>query len=257
MRGAHFRLNVGNVEAMTTTLTTMDAKTFGLPRDRSFADIRVLVSGPDAEVLALRLKERCGVQEERYSTAGGPHWSIRITIPLSVSPSDPEHSSALEELHAVQTAHRHFVERATRTPTGKIRQTSNYRRTHCAALYDCAVGFTTSQIQLQTSQDLLWDEDLLPEHLPSTDAAWSDISAFALTFDGDGALLKRPKSDLEQMISSEAPPLADLRLWLYGAQREWRWAEVGNDPTVEQMQEIRRVVEMIRRKVCDEPQHPL
>ena len=249
LREARYRLNVGNVEVMTTTLTTMDAKTFGLPRDRTFADVRVLVSGPEAAELAVRLKERCGVQAERYATAGGPHWSIRMTIPMSVSPSDPEHSSALEDLAAVQAAHRHFVEQATRTPTGKIRQTSNYRRTHCAALYDCAVGFAMGATRPRPYRDLLWDEDILPEHVPAPEAPWSDISAFALTFDGDPLLFERPQTELELATRSEAPQMHDLRLWLYGAQRGWRWAGTGEAPPAEAMKDIRRVIDLIRRQV--------
>ena len=30
--------------------------------------------------------------------------------------------------------------------------------------------------------DLLWDDDLLPEHIPSFDSDWSEISVFALNY---------------------------------------------------------------------------
>jgi hypothetical protein len=254
LRGARYRLNVGNIEAMTTTFTTWDAESFGSERGQSFADVRVLISGPDAPELAQRVKDRCGVVAERYKSVGEPHWSVRVTFVLGDPPSDPSRVQALKDLRDLQVAHRYFVEKATRTSTGKIRQKSNYSRTHMPSLYECAMAFMESSTRFHPYHDLLWDEDLLPEHIPSFDADWSEVSAFALTFDGEGEREWRPDGQLDEAldVAIEAGDISmsGLRTWLYSAQRGWRGGSYdGSPPGPEQMQKIRLVLDLIRRRV--------
>ena len=156
----------------------------------------------------------------------------------------------LEALRAMQGAHKHFVQKATRTPTGKIRQRSNYYRTHSPSLYECAVNFLDSAVRIERYKDLLWNDDLLPEHIPALDAGWNEISAFALTLLGDGQSTARSQDEFERELQADELPLSELRLWLYGTQRAWRWGSMdGEPPWPELMQVIRAVVEAIRRRV--------
>ena len=114
--------------------------------------------------------------------------------------------------------------------------------------------FMESSTRFHPYHDLLWDEDLLPEHIPSFDADWGEVSAFALSFDGEGEREWRPAGQLDEALDAAIEAgdisMSGLRTWLYSEQRGWRGGTYdGSPPGPEQMQKIRLVLDLIRRRV--------
>jgi uncharacterized protein with PIN domain len=128
-----FRLNVGQVEALTCFYTFWDRNEYATPHDVGFLDLRFLISGPDAQKLVERLAVD-HVESMSYRSVSEPHWAVTATLMVEGEPSDNEREEALALITAVQSAHRHFVARAAHTPTGNLRKRSNFARYNCAGL---------------------------------------------------------------------------------------------------------------------------
>lgn len=92
------------------------------------------------------------------------------------------------------------------------------------------------------------DGSLVPSDLPSPDAKWEEVQAFALTFDG----YKHHESFAEcAAIANERrnASLSDLRTCLFFEQRRWR--HQGEEPSGEGLAYVRSLIERIRKHVMN------
>lgn len=85
------------------------------------------------------------------------------------------------------------------------------------------------------------------EQVPPIDAAWDEISRFALTYDLDqcedvaAVAVELPEVDSDTGLES-------LRFVLYSHQRAWN--HLGTDPPPELLGKLRDVVDLIRAKLA-------
>ncbi len=248
--GSGFRLNVGQVEVLTNRITCWDAKEFDLPKDHWFSDFRVLFSGPEAPALAQSLAKDFRVDVMNYKSVGQLHWCVNVTLCLGVPPSDPEWIKGMRALAAVQGAHEHFVAAAAHTSTGKLRQKSNFARSHCEGLVayarrECARS--ASEVRIS---DLLWNEELTSDIVPGVDADWDSILWFSLTIDGYEVPNQENFRALECVLDLPGrASLTELRTSLFHFQRAWRWNQA-DAPVGDELLLIKRVVDEIRLRVA-------
>jgi hypothetical protein len=94
------------------------------------------------------------------------------------------------------------------------------------------------------------NDRLRPDDVPSPDADWDAIQAFALTFDGYSASGSF-EACAEIANRGEAATLTELRTCLFFEQRRWR--HFGEEPDGDDLAGIRRLVELIR--ICVERDH--
>jgi len=94
--------------------------------------------------------------------------------------------------------------------------------------------------------DVIPNDALCLEHLPPPDASWSEIAAFALTFDGyeaNGGF--EAAADIANAQRHDS--LSDLRTCLFFKQRRQRHAY--GPPSAESLAYLRGVVQEIRRRL--------
>lgn len=243
-----FRLNVGEVEAMTCQYVCWDAVEFGLVKDFTFFQLRLLLSGPSAS--AFVDAKDTDADKMTYRSVGADHWCASILLPIGVELSSSGRSTAVRQLLACQEAHQHFVRRAAHTPTGKLRVRSKFARFHRPEMI---------QLAQRDTQDSLWrwpfkfipNEALLPEHIPANDAAWRPtISNFALAHSGDAALYRSVDVHVEQTLNGRPKAtLTELRDSLYRMQRSWRWNGREEDPDESEMIQVQGLLDAIRERV--------
>jgi hypothetical protein len=140
-----FRLNVGQVEALTCFYTGWDKETFELDTDVGFIDFRFLVSGPDA-LRVLGDFDPDMVVPMNYRSVPEPHWCVVIPLHVEGPDVDAERDRTMREFAAVQPCHQHFVAAAARSRTGAPRQRSNFARYHCEGLMTYARDETSPPI---------------------------------------------------------------------------------------------------------------
>lgn len=132
-----FRLNVGQVEALTCEYTFWDRSEFGTSHDMGFLSFRFLVAGPDAQQMVAHLPVDA-VTRMGYRSVNEPHWAVTATLIVEGADSTDGREEELALMTAVQSAHRHFIVRAAHTPTGNLRKRSNFARFDCAGIVDYA-----------------------------------------------------------------------------------------------------------------------
>jgi len=152
-----FRLNVGQVEAMTCQFMFLRADDSGLADDRWLVTLRLLLAGADC-LERIQLSEGVArIVEMSYASVGHPHWCYEGNFYAGEN-GVPEgaRTTIAGHLDALRDNHHEFLKYACHTPTGKLRQQSNFARAHCQSLYDYAVsmvgGSAASQINSSHSE---------------------------------------------------------------------------------------------------------
>jgi hypothetical protein len=94
--------------------------------------------------------------------------------------------------------------------------------------------------------ELVANDELQPERLPSPSADWDTIQEFALTFNGfkHWGSFEKCAEIANQMRPST---LTELRTCLFFEQR--RWHHYGDEPDAEAMEYIRELIDKIGAKV--------
>lgn len=141
-----FRLNVGQVEALTCLYTGWDKETYGLETDVGLLHFRFLISGPEVPKLLAELDPDTVVQMN-YRSVPEPHWCAEITLVVEGPDVDEDRALKLREFEAVQSSHRHFVATAARSKSGAPRQRSNFARFHCEGL----MAYARDEVSLSMS----------------------------------------------------------------------------------------------------------
>jgi hypothetical protein len=138
-----FRINVGQVEAMTCFYTHWEPEVFGTPVAYGFLDFRFLISGPHVAKLIEKYPD-C-VTSASYRSVGEPHWIFYVTLQVEGERDEAERNCTIASMDAVQLAHRHFLVAAAHSPSGALRRRSNFARFHCGAIVEYAHRMTSTQ----------------------------------------------------------------------------------------------------------------
>lgn len=136
-----FRLNVGQVEAMTCMFSVLAPGEFGNEQEMTFVDLRWLIAGEDCLQKLADLPENAAIQEMNYSSVGARHWCYSGTFyPGADQAPDPTRAVVAEHLDLLRPNHHAFLELACQTPAGNLRKKSNFAQHHCEALYAYALS---------------------------------------------------------------------------------------------------------------------
>ncbi len=134
-----FRLNVGQVEAMTCSFQFWDTATAleaGLNGEVTFVGLRLLLAEVDQLTLIDTSDDVATVDAMNYGSVGVPHWCYHGSFIASATEVPDVSRVAVEQhLEKMAVGHGKFLERACSTPTGKLRQRSNFARHNCEGLY--------------------------------------------------------------------------------------------------------------------------
>lgn len=147
-----FRLNVGQVEAMTCRFAPQTTKESGLNPPTTRVYLRLLLAGQDClSKLALPADGVAEVQEMAYSTVGEQHWCYEGRFDAGSDGVAPEVRALVEEqVAALKANHQAFLSLACQTPTGKLRQKPYFARFHSEALYEYASALVHGALQSMT-----------------------------------------------------------------------------------------------------------
>lgn len=135
-----FRLNVGQVEAMTCRFSFWLAGESDLDRDATLVSVRHLLVGADCVNKIDLSQPGANIDEMSYRSVGVRHWCFEGQFYAGINEVE-EPSRALVEANtaALLENHQAFLELACQTPSGNLRQRSNFARFHCEALREYAV----------------------------------------------------------------------------------------------------------------------
>ena len=129
-----FRLNVGNVEAMTCHFTYWPAEEFDIEKDATLVTLRLILVGADCMDRELPGDDVGEISEINYPVVGEKSWCYEG---LFLTHSDETHESrgfVEQHLSTLQDNHRRFLNLACRSPKGILRRRSNYAQHHCEGL---------------------------------------------------------------------------------------------------------------------------
>lgn len=131
-----FRLNVGQVEAMTCALSRSSVTEAGYEKDVTFVEWRLLLAGADCVERAKTLRGAADFSEMGYASVGAPHWCYTGRYLARDGGVDDGARAAVEnDVLQLSENHHAFLKLAAVTSTGKLRQRSNFSQHHCEALY--------------------------------------------------------------------------------------------------------------------------
>lgn len=134
-----FRLNVGPVEAMTCHFMMWAAGEFGNDHDVTFVNVRLLLAGADCLEKVTFVNGDGMISEMNYSSVGEKNWCyIGSFHHASGDTPDPTRLVIEGHLLRLRENHHRFLKLACHTPTGKLRQKSNFARHHCEGLFEYA-----------------------------------------------------------------------------------------------------------------------
>ncbi len=130
-----FRLNVGQVEAMTCFFVVVSEGAMDGGGDVTLVDVRLLVAGDDRYTKIGKLGEHATLRDMNYKSVGAPHGCYFGTFEAGQDGNvDPCRLSMQREINLINENHQAFLALACRSPTGNLRQRSNFARSHSPAL---------------------------------------------------------------------------------------------------------------------------
>lgn len=141
---AGFRLNIGPVEAMSVRFEVVDTETaadMGLAHAVTFATVRILVGGSTPAALIDAADADAAIDEMAYTSVGANHWCYTGTfINGDTVDAIKSRRSVSEHVRRLRHGQEQFIAVATRTPTGKLRQRSNFAQHNCEGLFAYATS---------------------------------------------------------------------------------------------------------------------
>ena len=133
-----FRLNVGQVEVMTCEFICL-APASDAEDDIWLVCLRIFLAGVDCLSKIEFDKEVESIDEGSYSSVGGRHWCYSRAFQAAHGETADLSRDALNaQLHSLRSNRDEYLRLACHTSTGKLRQKSNFARSHCPALYELA-----------------------------------------------------------------------------------------------------------------------
>lgn len=147
-----FRVNVGPVEVMTFRTVFQSPET-------TLLEVRLLLHGQVTQEVEAALAEGGEIHNffpSRYKSVPQPQFVYMGLGNISSGGISNENYRELEKaLKLLRSLHADFIGHAAKTPTGGIRQSSNYRRSHSAGLY----AYASSLIQKLSETPYKLDQD--------------------------------------------------------------------------------------------------
>jgi hypothetical protein len=162
-----FRLNVGQVEVMTCGFTYFQDENEPEGDGELEVLLRTFVAGGDA---LSKIKTDSSVEsigEGNYASVGARHWCYArsfVAANSEAGPSDPSRDDFGVQLLLLGANRDKYLHLACHTSSGKLRQKSNFARSHCPALYALAQSLTSEGKAKPTS-------DVSMARLPSATTA--------------------------------------------------------------------------------------
>jgi hypothetical protein len=142
-----FRLNVGQVEALTWTYTYLEPGEGGNDEAMAFSDIRILVVGDDCERKFKGSKDQFSLAEMAYKSVGRKHWCLFCSFQCGKNGvPNPGRDGVVAQLTHFRENHHEFLTAACTTSTGKLRQKSNFSQHHCESLYQYALSVVAGAV---------------------------------------------------------------------------------------------------------------
>ena len=168
-----FRLNVGQVEALSCEITvTSKGTTVGT--DFVVADLRVLMSGEGSTSVIRDLGDLAVITPMAYASVGAPHWCYGATLQTDPGQSPPAIRQLEAHLAAVAPFHRIFVEAACFSRTGNLRTRSNFFQHHSEPFVEYAKQVVSSSGHLDAPPNCVDFKLDLGAVVPFYDEAVSD-----------------------------------------------------------------------------------
>lgn len=143
-----FRLNVGQVEALTCRFSFWHEGESDLDLPTTQVNLRLLLAGEDCLSKIALPQEDADIAELFYSSVGERHWCYRGSFDAGVDDAaETKWSLVGEHTTALRASHHAFLNLACLTSTGKLRQKSNFARSDCVALYEYATNVVCGAVQ--------------------------------------------------------------------------------------------------------------
>ncbi|MDR2013081.1 MAG: HNH endonuclease [Rhodanobacter sp.] len=150
-----FRLNVGPVEVMTFT------KTFDLQNDGTIVSdimLRLLLHGQigeDIHAVLTKDEEAHSISPSNYKSVPQPQFIYAGFGEISSGSLSEKDFRELEAaLKLLQPLHANFIVQATKTPSGGVRKSSSFRRSHSPGLYSYAQSFVDGNWEGSHEQEM-------------------------------------------------------------------------------------------------------
>jgi hypothetical protein len=130
-----FRLNVGQVEAMTCFFYES-----GFDEEKPVCDLRLVLAGDKCIEKFPPIQAHEQYDEYTYKSVRGEHWCYRCGFQTGLNDQapDPRRLVIEEHLASLRILHQQFLKLACHSPTGKIRQKGNFARFHMSAIVEYA-----------------------------------------------------------------------------------------------------------------------
>jgi hypothetical protein len=152
-----FRLNVGQVEVMTCSFVSFVDEDAATPDEIWVVTLRIFLAGDDP-ISKIKLDDEVeAIEEGNYSSVGAQHCCyIRCfeAAKSSQGPCDPSRDDFEAKLRTLRPHRDRYLHLACHTSTGKLRQKSNFARSHCPALYEVARSMTTAEVETANAPPL-------------------------------------------------------------------------------------------------------
>jgi len=160
-----FRLNVGQVEALSCHFSFWLEGESDLDRAVTRVNLRLLLAGADCLNKIGLPQAGADIGEMSYSSVGEPHWCYQGQFDAGVGDvAEPSRAQVEANTAALRANHFAFLNLACQTPNGKLRQKPNFARFHCEALYEYAVEVVRASKQgsVKSGAALAKEEGLNP-----------------------------------------------------------------------------------------------
>lgn len=189
-----FRLNVGQVEAMTCRFGHRSVLESSANQSANRVHLRLLLAGEDCLNKLELPGEDKEIYEMTYSTVGARHWCYEGRFDAGRDGVASAERAAVEEHVADLRANHHaFLNLACQTSTGRLRQKPNFARFHSEALYEYAAAVVRGVPPAQTeaiAPAVVLDEVNPLERIRLEKAAADSGFELAATWSGNTATLR-------------------------------------------------------------------
>ena len=171
-----FRLNVGPVEAMTCRVMSWSAED-GSDHNTTDVTLRLLLAGADGPGSIALSHDSASIEEMSYRSVGAQHWCYEGTFQSGANgASHSSRSVVAEHLEKLRANHHEFLKLACHTPSGKLREKSNFAQHHSEALhaYAGSVGGGAHATEFKHDSDESRGIDMNPLVLTRLEKAAAD-----------------------------------------------------------------------------------
>lgn len=130
-----FRLNVGQVEALSCTFQKVESAR----KSGCQIELRILLAGDDCDLAFILNSEFESIVAMNYASIGQGHWCYSFMFDTLTSMNlENILDNVGEQIKRLAGWRRQYIDRASHTSIGKVRNKSNFAASHCPALIEYA-----------------------------------------------------------------------------------------------------------------------